>query len=72
MHYPTYEHPTTKVIHVVTDQTSCLCGVVYNSFYQLTRRDLRNIKFKDVAMINCAECHRKLKEVQQDLISVRS
>lgn len=72
MHYPTYEHPTTKVIHVVTDQHSCLCGMIYNSFYQMTRRDLRNIKFKDVMKINCPECRNKLKEVQQDLISVRS
>lgn len=63
MFYPTYQSKTTNIVHIVEDQNTCSCGVKHSSFYELNRRDLRNIVFKPVVEVTCENCKQKLKDL---------
>lgn len=67
MYYPTIQHNATRIVHVIDNQSRCMCGMTYNSFYEMTRRDLRNIKFKPISEVSCQTCLEKLRETAKKL-----
>ncbi|MDQ0218396.1 hypothetical protein J2S21_001490 [Peribacillus cavernae] len=64
MFYPTFESKNNHVVHIVKDQNNCLCELKHNSFYELNRKDLRNIVFRPVKDVTCESCLDKLDEIK--------
>lgn len=56
MHYPSIFCNETKKRHIVKDQKHCECGIKYNQFVKLTRKELRRIQFKQLKEITCQKC----------------
>lgn len=54
--YPTIQCKSTKKIHIVKDKHYSECGERFNWFYNQTRRDLRDIKFRESKDITCEAC----------------
>lgn len=55
MIYPTVV--MKKKVHAVCDETTCLCGAIYNKEFPEKRKDfLKQIQFKKIASINCRKC----------------
>jgi hypothetical protein len=56
MYYPTFFCSVTKTRHVVKDRYCYECGQRFNLNYQLKKKDLKNIKFKQLEEITCVTC----------------
>lgn len=55
MIYPTVV--IKKKVHAVCDETTCLCGAIYNKEFLEKRKDLlKRIQFKKISSINCRKC----------------
>jgi hypothetical protein len=56
MFYPTIFCSVTKIRHIVKDRYCYECGQRYNLNFDIKKKVLKNIKFRQMEEITCPKC----------------
>ncbi len=57
---PTIYSAVDHTRHIVKDKQSCECGAKHNLFPNITRTELRSIKFMHEKDVTCPKCKMKM------------